>query len=446
MIGLNEGKLRYPGLGIVGAFAATIGLGALLLLLPVSQRSGGVGPMEALFTAASAVTVTGLVVVDTGSAFSPIGQVVILGLIQIGGLGIMTLAGLFGIALNQRLGLWRGLAAATEIGVADIGEMRKLLRDLIRFVAASEAVLAALLTLGFLADGEGPARAAYLGIFHSISAFNNAGFSVIAGGLEPYVGNWYLNLVIVAGFVLGGLGFPVVFEVRERWRGPRTWSLHTKVTLATTAVLLVSGTVLIALSEWTNDATLGTRPLDERILASFFHSATARTAGFNTVPIGALRPAGWLALLLLMVVGAGSASTGGGIKVSTFAVVIRSTLSELRGDEATTLFERMVPVTIQRQALSLVVAALGAVGTGAFLLSLFQPSIPSTELLFEAASAFGTVGVSTGATPQLSDVNRLVIMCLMFLGRVGPITFGTAVLIRGQRRRYGYASEDLLVG
>lgn len=442
--------VHRPGALVVGAFGGLIAVGTLLLSLSISHNAGlpiDVSLSDAFFTAASAVTVTGLVVTDTQTAWSPFGEIVLLALIQVGGLGIMTLAGFMGITLNRRLGLRSGRLASAELGLTDAGVLRHLLRDIVRFVALSEITIAALLTLRFLLSGDHSWwRSIHLGVFHAVSAFNNAGFSILDGGLERYVSDWYMNLVVAGAFILGGIGFPVVFELRKRWRQPRTWSLHTKVTLGMTGSLLVIGTLLIAMVEWSNAGTIGPLGAPDKVLASFFQSATARTAGFNTVSIVSLKPATWMVLILLMVVGGGSASTAGGIKVSTFAVVVRSTMSELRRDTATTLFNRQIPAAVQRQALALLVAALGTVGTSTFLLLAMQPAVPLGELLFEAASAFGTVGISTGVTGDLNTGGRLLIIALMFIGRVGPITFGTAVLLRPERRQYEYPEETLIVG
>lgn len=432
---------------VVAGFAAVILVGTELLSLPIAHENRQPVPwFDAFFTAVSAVTVTGLGVVDTAPTWSPFGEFVILVLIQIGGLGIMTLAGFLGIIFTRRLGVRTGMRAGAEIGFTDLGTIRNLLQRLVVFVAISEIVFAILLSAGFVLDGEGLLHGVYLGVFHSISAFNNAGFSIIDGGLEGYADDWFVSLVVAFAFIVGGIGFPVVFELQERWRRPRRWSLHTKVTLAMTATLLAVGTAMLAVVEWSNNATLGSLSPTDKVLAAFFQSATARTAGFNTVPIGELRPASWLVFILLMVVGASSASTGGGIKTSTFAVVIRSTLAEFRGDRRATLFNRRIPRSVERQALSLVVAALGGVGTAAFVLAYLEPDLPALELLFETASAFGTVGVSTGLTAELGGPARLVLVGLMFLGRVGPITFGTAILLRAQPKRYEFAEEALIVG
>lgn len=432
---------------MLGAFGALILFGSLLLWLPVSHDATAVSFSDAIFTATSAVTVTGLVVVDTGTVWSPFGEIVILALIQIGGLGIMTLAGFVGISINRRLRTGSAARVAAEIGFDDIGTLRSLVRDLVRFVLAAELVVAVLLTIRFATeDGNSFWRALHLGIFHSVSAFNNAGFSIIDGGLVDYVDDWFVSLVIAATFILGGIGFPVVFEVSKRANKPKRWSLQTKITLSTTAILLVAGTLLIGLVEWNNDATLGGLDPADRVLAAFFQSATARTAGFNTVDIGALNPASWLVLVPLMVIGASSASTGGGIKTSTIAVVVRSTLAEFRRDHAVTIQGRNIPVALQREALALLVAALATVGAATFLLVAFQPGLGLGPLLFEAASAFGTAGLSTGITDALSGLSRLVIVALMFIGRVGPITFGTAVLLRPETRAYRHPDGDLIVG
>ncbi|MDH3293159.1 MAG: TrkH family potassium uptake protein [Acidimicrobiia bacterium] len=359
----------------------------------------------------------------------------------------MTLAGFLAIVFTRRLGVRGGLLAGTEIGLTDLGSLRGLIRNLVVFVAASESVVAMLLTVRFALEGERSfPRSLYLGVFHSISAFNNAGFSTLDGGLEHYTSDWFVGLVIAAAFVIGGIGFPVVFELARHWRRPPHWTLHTKVTLTMTAILLGVGTAAVAVVEWNNAATIGGHSFGTKLLASFFQSATVRTAGFNTVPIGELETPTLILFLLLMVIGASSASTGGGIKTSTFAVVIRATIAHLRGDPEATVFSRRIPDALERRSLSLVVAALGAVGTATFVLTVLEPDLPAIGLLFEAASAFGTVGVSTGVTPELGGLSRVVITILMFLGRVGPITFGSAVLLRPQVKRYGFAEEGLIVG
>lgn len=433
----------------MAGFALLILVGGLLLRLPISHTGQvpDVSLIDALFTAASAVTVTGLAVVDTGTTWSPFGEFVIIVLIQFGGLGIMTMAGFIGLLFNQRLGARAGKLAGTEIGFEDMGALRVLIRRLVIFVFTTEAVVAALLTLRFWSEPEfGFRSAANLGIFHSVSAFNNAGFSILDHGLERYAGDWFVSLVIAFSFIIGGLGFPVVFDVWDQRLNPHRWTLHTKVTLVATAALLILGTLVFAALEWTNELTLAQLGTPDRFLAAFFQSATTRTAGFNTVPTGDQREASLLLMVLLMVIGASSASTGGGIKTSSLAVVIGATISELRGDDTTSLFGRRVPSVLERQALSLVIAALGGIGTTVFVLSIFQPELSVLDLLFESASAFATAGLSTGVTPHLTSPSRALIIVLMFVGRVGPTTFGAAVMLRPTARRYGYPEEGLIVG
>lgn len=446
---VQRGHRRHPGRLVVSAFALFIAVGTLLLWLPLSHEAGqpGLSLVDAFFTASSAVTVTGLVILDTGTTFSTFGEVVILGLIQVGGLGIMTLASVMSVFLSRKLGINRGRLVGTEIGVADLGELRTVIRALIKFSLISEVLVAVLLTAHFLLEGgRSFGNSVYLGVFHAISAFNNAGFSPLPDGLERYVTDWYFSLVIAGAFIAGGLGFPVVIELITSYKDRKRWTLHTKVTLIATGALLAGGTLCLAVLEWTNPDTLGPLRSIDKFLAAFFQSATARTAGFNTVDIGSLRTSSALIMILLMVIGASSASTGGGIKTSTFAVVVWTTLAEFRGDPEVTLLHRRLSRTVQRQALALVIAALGTVGTATFLLAILMPDAPLTDLLFETASAFGTAGITRGITTQLDALGKVLIIALMFIGRVGPITFGAAILLRGKAHRFRYAEEKLIVG
>ncbi len=434
---------------MVGAFVGFIGLGTLALWLPVSQEAGTprTSIFDALFTACSAVTVTGLGVLDTGSHWSRTGEVALLILMQIGGLGIMTLASMASILLSKRLRIGRGLLAGAEIGLGDLGELAPVLRSLVRFSFGSEALIALFLTIRFSIEGQHSFRGSlWLGIFHSVSAFNNAGFSTLEGGLARYVGDPAVSLIVAGAIILGGLGFPVAFELSRQHRKPHLWSLHTKITLMMTGILLAAGTASLLVLEWTNPETFGNESVPVKILGAFFQSTTARTAGFNTIDIGALRGGSILIMILLMVIGASSASTGGGIKTTTFAVVVATTLSEFRGAKETSLFHRTLDRGLQRQALALVVAAAGTIGTATFLLSVMMPNVRLDDLLFEATSAFGTVGLSTGITTVLNTPARVLIIVLMFVGRVGPATFGSAFLLRSHHQRFRYPEEKLIVG
>lgn len=437
---------------VILGFAALITVGTGLLTLEVAQEPGASSSLfESFFTACSAVTVTGLAVVDTGSTYSLFGEIVVLVLIQVGGLGIMTLGSIAGILLSRRLGLRQGQLAGTEIGVGHLGELRPLIRAVALFTVAWEALAFVVLSLGFLDRGEhGVLGSLYLGAFHAISAFNNAGFSVFSTGLREYVAAPALNLTIIATIIAGGVGFPVIVELSSRIRHPERrrerWSLHTRVTIAMTALLLVVGTLGLLAMEWSNSLTLGPLSVPQKLVTALFQSTSTRTAGFDTVPIGALYGGSHLLMVLLMVIGAGSASTSGGIKVTTFAVVVKSAIAEFRNAADVTLFDRRLSLSHQRQALALVVAALGTVGTVTFLLSVLNQELAVEDLLFEASSAFGTVGLSTGVTGQLDGPSRLLVILLMFVGRIGPITFGSALLFRRRPEHYSYPTEDLILG
>ncbi len=442
-------QTTHPGQLVIVGFVILIVTGTFLLRLPFAHEKTvpQISILDAFFTAVSATTVTGLAVVDTGATFSRFGELVILGLIQIGGLGIMTLASLATVFLSRKLGIRRGLLAGTEIGLGDFGELRPIIRAIFRFTLGFEGVAALLLSVRFIAEGDHSVGGSiYLGVFHAVSAFNNAGFSNLSGGLERYVADPWINVIISVAIIAGGLGFPVAVELSKHLREPRRWSLHTKVTVTATTILIVGGTLAILAIEWSNPATMGDLSVPNKVLSSMFQSVTTRTAGFNTLPMGSLRGGTILLMLLLMTIGASSASTGGGIKTSTFAVVVWTTLAEFRGDNEVTLFHRRLTPSLQRQALALVVAALGTVGTATFVLSLSQPGIPLDSLLFEAASAFGTVGLSTGITAELNQFSRFLIMALMFIGRIGPVTFGTAILFRSRPQLFRYPQEKLLVG
>ncbi len=442
-------QTTHPGQLVIMGFAVIIAVGTGLLRLPFAHETTTeqISLLDAFFTAVSATTVTGLAVFDTGATFSWFGELVILAMIQVGGLGIMTLASLATVFLSKRLGIRRGLLAGTEIGVGDFGDLRPVIKAILRFTLLFEGLAALGLSICFVIEGDHSfGGSVYLGVFHAISAFNNAGFSPLLGGLERYVGDPWVSGIVSLTIIAGGIGFPVAVELSRHFRNPRAWSLHTKVTVAATAALIVAGTLAILAIEWTNPATMADLSVPEKLLASVFQSVTTRTAGFNTVPIGGLRGGSILLMLLLMTIGASSASTGGGIKTSTFAIVVWTTLAEFRGDNEVTIFHRRLPSSLQRQALALVVAALGTIGTATFLLSLAQPDLALSSLLFEAASAFGTVGLSTGITPDLEAFGKLLITALMFIGRVGPVTFGTAILFRSKPHRFRYPEEKLLVG
>ena len=441
------GGFRHPGRVIAGAFATTIAAGTVLLSLPWATRGPGSAPfVDALFTATSAVCVTGLVTVDTGAFWSPFGQGVILTLIQLGGLGIMTFATLFAILLSRRLGLRARLIAQAETKALSAADVRRVIRNVVLFSLATEAVAAVVLTARFAVGYDEPfAGALYDGVFHAVSAFNNAGFSTNADNLVRYVADPWVSLTIAAAVIVGGLGFPVVFELARCWRRPRSWSVLTHITVTVTVTLLVVGTAVMVASEGSNPATLGALDGDQRLLAGFFAAVMPRTAGFNSIDIAALRPETLFATDLLMFVGGGSAGTAGGIKVTTFGLLAYVMRAEMRGEPDVEVGRRRVPSANQRQALSVALMGIGIVAGGTFVLMALS-DVAFDLALFEVVSAFATVGLSAGVTATLPTAAQLLVVLLMFVGRIGPLTLASALAMRERAQLHRLPEERMIVG
>ncbi len=439
--------LRHPAQYVVVAFSVACFSGSALLLLPFATQSGAsTPPLTALFTATSAVCVTGLAVVDTGTYWSGFGQGVILLLVQVGGLGIMTLSSLIIVVLSRRMGMRQRMVAASERGSLDLGDLRSLLLGVIRLTLTVEVLATAALFLRFwLRHGEEPGRALYLGLFHAVSAFNNAGFGLFADNLVGLQTDPIALLVIAAAIVIGGLGFPVWIQIARQPRQPRRWDLHAKLTVATTIVLILTGWLLITWFEWTNQRTVGELSVGDSIVNGLFHAITPRTAGFNTVDVAALREPTRLLTEVLMFIGGGSGSTAGGIKVTTFALLGFVMWAEVRGDPDVVMFERRVPVGAQRQALTVALMAVGGVIMATMIL-VSVSDIARSDLLFEAVSALGTVGLSANITPLLPDPAQLVVIVLMFIGRVGPPTLFAALVLRERERLYRHPEERPIIG
>ncbi|MCD1144023.1 TrkH family potassium uptake protein [Kocuria sp. LUK] len=433
---------------LVGAFAAALVVGTVLLVLPAARTGpGGATPLEAFFTAASAICVTGLVVVDTPVYWTPFGQAVILALIQLGGFGVMSFATVLGILLSRRLGLSARITSATETKSPGYGDMRGVLLRILATTVVIEAAVAAALGLRFgLGYGYEPGRALWHGVFHAVSAFNNAGFALYSLSITDFAADPWITLPLMVAVVLGGLGFPVLQQLRREWRRPLRWSMNTRVVLMATAVLLGAGTVFLCAVEWSNPATLGPMRTDEKLLAGLFQSVIARTAGFNSIDVTAMHPVSWLGLDLLMLIGGGPAGTAGGLKVTTVAVLGFVAWAEITGQGAVTVLGKRLSRSVQRQATTVVVLALGAVVTATTVLMLLHEDLGLDRILFEVVSAFATVGLSTGITAQLSPAAQLVLVALMFLGRLGPITVATALAARTRRTLYELPKERPLIG
>ena len=443
---IDRGLRRRPGALVVIGFAGAVVVGTVLLLLPAASAGRPASVLEALFTATSAVCVTGLVVVDTATHWSGFGQALILALIQIGGLGIMTLATLLGLLVSRKLGLQSRMVAAVSTRSIGMGDLRGVLMGVARATLVFEGATAAILTARFAVGYDLPfGQALWHGVFHAISAFNNAGFALYSDNLVQFVADPWICLPIAGAVILGGLGFPVLFEIRRQHRRPKKWSIHTRITLLMTAVLLGVGWVFMLLTEWSNPATLGRLSLPGKLLAGFFQGAMPRTAGFNSVDTAAMGDGTLLGADILMFIGGGSAGTAGGIKVTTFAVLLFVIWSELRGDSDATIFDRRMTSGIERQALSVALLSVAVVIVPTVVITTTSV-FPVDEVLFEVVSAFATVGLSTGITDDLGPVHQLMLIALMFIGRLGPVSLGAALAVRERQRLFRLPEGAPIVG
>lgn len=444
---LSALRPTHPQRVITGAFVVAIMASTLLLWLPVSHQPGrSTTFLQALFTATSATCVTGLTVVDTPTHWSGFGQAVITGSVQVGGFGIMTLASLLGLLVARHLGLRTRLLTQAEARTVGLGDVGRVLRGVAVTQVTVEVLVALVLALRYgFGYGHGVGRSLWFGVFHSVSAFNNAGFALQSDNLIGFATDPWVCLPITASVVLGGVGYPVLLELRREVRSPRTWSLHTKVTLAGTGVLLLAGWVAVAVAEWGNERTLGRLSVPGRLLASFVQGAMPRSAGFNSLDYGAMHQTTWLATDALMFIGGGSASTAGGIKVTTFAVLLFAIVAEVRGDRAVDAFGRAIPNDVVRQAVT--VALLGVAMVSAATMTLLAlTGLPLDAVLFEAVSAFATAGLTTGITPDLPHAAQYVLCALMFAGRLGTITLASALALRQRTKLYALPEERTIVG
>ena len=437
---------QSPARLAISVFAAVCAVFTALLSLPQSRAGAGTAPfVDALFTAVSAVCVTGLTTVDTGAYWSGFGQAVILVAIKVGGLGVMTLASLLGIAVSRRIGLTQRLLTASETKSSGLGEVGSLLRVVILTSTAIELAIAVVLVPRFLVRGESVGDALWQGVFYAISAFNNAGFVPTEEGMAPYTGDWWVSMPILLGVFIGSLGFPVILNVARRRRDFGRWSLHSKLTVVTSLGLLALTVVLIAIFEWRNPATFGRLDPATKVLATLFMGVMPRSGGFSTVATDEMHESTWLLFDALMFVGGGSASTAGGIRVTTLAVLLLAIVSEARGDRDVEAFGRRIPRDSLRLAVA--VAFIGATAVGlATLLLLEITGLSLDVILFEVISAFATVGLSTGITPNLPDEGKYVLTVLMFVGRTGTMTLAAALAVRDRRRVIRYPEERPIIG
>ncbi|RHA44297.1 TrkH family potassium uptake protein [Cellulomonas rhizosphaerae] len=427
-------------------FGGVIAIITALLATPWATSSGHSPPfIDALFTATSASTVTGLVVVPTGTYWSTMGLVVILVAIKVGGLGVMTLASLLGMAVSRRIGLTQRLLVSSETKVTRLGEVGSLVRTVIITSTALEVIIALILLPRFHMYDEDWGEAAWHAIFYGVSAFNNAGFVPTEQGLTPFVSDWWVLMPIIIGVFIGSLGFPVILNVARNLREPRRWSLHSKLTITTSLGLVAFGSVLVAAFEWTNPGTFKPLGASATVLASLFAGVMPRSAGFSTVDVGQMHESTWLLTDALMFVGGGSASTAGGIKVTTLAVMLLAIVAEARGDRDVEAYGRRIP----REALQVAIAVSLVSATFVLVSSLLLLAMTGWTLdvvLFEVISAFATCGLSTGVTEDLPTPAKYVLTVLMFIGRTGTMTLAAALALRNRRRVIRLPEERPIIG
>ncbi|WP_311380731.1 potassium transporter TrkG [Arthrobacter sp. ISL-28] len=439
--------LSHPVRSVPLAFLSVIIVGAGLLVLPISRTGSDPDAlMAALFTSVSAVCVTGLITVDTATYWTPFGQGVILGLIQAGGFGIMTLATLLALLVRKSIGLRGQLVAQSETHTLNLGDVRAVLFRVAKIMVMFETAAAIVLTARFwIAYDENPATALWHGTFHAVSGFNNAGFSLYSDNLIGLAEDPWIIIPICAAIIAGGLGFPVIIQLMRGDIKVRQWNVHLRLTIYGTLVLLAAGIALFAAFEWNRNETLGQLSFPGKLLGSLAGAVFPRTAGFNSIDYGAAAPETLMVTNILMFIGGGSAGTAGGIKITTFLVLAFSIWNEVRGRDQVTVAHRSISSSSQRQALSVALLGVAAVVGGTMLLLMFT-DYSLEKVLFESISAFATVGMSTGITYNLPPAAEWVLMALMFTGRIGTVTVASALALSARPRLYRLPEERPIIG
>ncbi len=427
-------KKQSPVRLIALGFAAVILIGSLLLMLPFSVRDGvTLKYIDALYTSTSAVCVTGLIAVDAGDTFTPVGQVILAMLIQIGGLGVTSIGAGIILAMRKKIDL-KGRNLIHEASNLDAGKGAiRFIKNVFLTTLVIELAGAVLSFIGFIRYYELP-KAIGFSLFHSVAAFNNSGFDIFGGGMNmiPYQSDVLLNLVTCGLIIFGGIGFLVIRDVLEKRFRWKKFTMHTKVVLSVTAVLLIIGTLLLKMTE------------EISWLGAFFQSVTARTAGFSTYPLGNFTDAGLLVMIVLMIIGASPGSTGGGIKTSTFFVLLQG-IKSAATNKSEKAFHYSIPSDAFRKAAVITLLALGAVAVSTFLLLVLEPSVRLMDALFEMVSAFGTVGLSTGITGALGVPAKLLSILMMYIGRLGPLTVASLWYF-SKGERISYPEGNLAIG
>lgn len=447
LVRIEKAFLDKPIRLVPVGFLAVILLGTVLLILPIARADpDSAAFMPALFTSFSAVCVTGLITVDTGTYWTTFGQSVILALIQVGGFGIMTLGTLLASLVRKRLTVKTQLAAASETRTLNFGDVRRVLLRVAQIMLTVEAVVAIVLTARFrVAYDDGLADAAWHGTFHAVSAFNNAGFSVFSSSLVEFVDDPWIIVPVCTALIIGGLGFPAVIELLRRPAARKMRSVHLRLTLWGTGALLAAGAVVLGALEWNRPETLGGLSTGGKLLGVLGLTAFPRTAGFNSIDYAEASSETLLLTDVLMFIGGGSAGTAGGIKITTFLILAFAIWNEVRGHDQVVVGKRSISSSVQRQALSVALLGVGAVVVGTVALLILTDHGLET-VLFECVSAFGTVGLSMGITGDLPASAELVIIALMFMGRVGTITIAASIALNARPLLYRVPEERPIIG
>ncbi|MFM9281744.1 TrkH family potassium uptake protein [Paenibacillus jiagnxiensis] len=437
-------KMASPPLILVAGLLAIITVGTLLLMLPAASHGGhSLHWIDALFTATSAACVTGLVAVDVNTTFTVFGETVIMILMQLGGLGFMTMATLFALVLGRKLSLKDRLLLKEAINADSMEGIVRIIRKVMIFSFTIEGIATVILALRWMADMP-VGQAFYYGLFHAVSLFNNGGFDLFGNSFVQYRGDWLFNLVASVLVISGGLGFIVLSELFD-FRRTRKLSLHSKLVLSVSGGLIVIGAVVIFVFEFTNMRTLGPLNLGEKLYASIFQSVSTRSSGTSTVDITGLRQATQFFMMLLMFIGASPGSTGGGIKTTTFIIMMGAIIAMVRGRNDIVFFKYRVPKVMLMKALTIIIISL-LIFMLVVMLLLTTEDAQFLPLAFEASSAIGTVGLSVGVTPQLTDIGKLIICATMFIGRIGPLTIAYALRPKSDKQLYRHPEGHIIIG
>lgn len=444
----SRSRLKLSAVQILAlGFITLISVGGLLLSLPISSVNGEYTSLiDSLFTATSAVCVTGLITIDTGTHWNTFGQIIIITLIEIGGLGFMSFTTFIASVLGRKITLRDRLIMQEAMNTYSIQGMVKMVRYVMAFTFTIQGIGAVLLSPYFI-PRYGVIKGIYYSIFHSISAFCNAGFDLIGNfdSLTSFNESPIFLFIIAALLIGGGLGFTVWLELYNR-KVTRKISVHTKIVLSTTVILLIGGTILIFLLEYNNGKTIGDMSLINKISNSFFTSASPRTAGFNSISIGDMTDSSKFTTVVLMFIGGSPGSTAGGLKTTTFGLILLSVISILKGREETEAFGKRFSKELVYKAFTLLFLAICLVSFVTMALSILEPKESFIDLLYEAASAFGTAGLTTGVTQRIGSISKIILMATMYLGRVGPLTIALALMRKKKKSLYRYPEGKILIG